>query len=74
MSATPANVEAMGVNYFDKSAQDTQIGQGGLSDYPNHYGPWVIGTAAIYERHYNKAPPGTPEQPMIFNLQRLKLT
>ncbi len=73
MSATPANVEAMGTNYFDKSAQDTQIGQGGLSDYPNHYGPWVIGTAAIYERHYNKAPPGTPEQPMIFNLQRLEL-
>ena len=73
MSATPANIEAMGVNYFDKPAQDTQIGYGGLSDYHNHYGPWVIGTAAIFERHYNKAQQGTPEQPMIFNLQRLGL-
>ncbi|MEE5089849.1 XVIPCD domain-containing protein [Xanthomonas euvesicatoria] len=73
MPATPTNIEAMGVNYFDKPAQDTQIGYAGLSDYHNHYGPWVIGTAAIFERHYNKAQPGLPEQPMIFNLQRLGL-
>ncbi|MDC8747717.1 hypothetical protein NY751_16895 [Xanthomonas campestris] len=61
----------MGVNYFDKSAKDTRIGHAGQSDYVNHYGPWVVGTAAIYERHYNKSKPGEPEQPMILDMQRL---
>ncbi|WP_238148507.1 XVIPCD domain-containing protein [Xanthomonas campestris] len=71
LSPTAANVEAMGVNYFDKSVKDTRIGHAGQSDYVNHYGPWVVGTAAIYERHYNKSKPGEPEQPMILDMQRL---
>ena len=71
LSPTAANVEAMGVNYFDKSVKDTRVGHAGQSDYVNHYGPWVVGTAAIYERHYNKSKPGEPEQPMILDMQRL---
>ncbi|WOB28392.1 MULTISPECIES: XVIPCD domain-containing protein [Xanthomonas] len=71
MPATAANVEAMGANFFDKAAKSTRIGHAGQSDYVNHYGPWVVGTAAIYERHYNKSKPGEPEQPMILNMQRL---
>lgn len=73
MPANAANVEAMGVNFFDKAAKSTRIGHAGQSDYANHYGPWVIGTAAIYERHYNKPRPGDPEQPMILDMQRLGL-
>ncbi|WP_416204236.1 XVIPCD domain-containing protein [Xanthomonas euvesicatoria] len=73
LSPTAGNVEAMGVNYFDKSVKDTRIGHAGQSDYVNHYGPWVVGTAAIYERHYNKSKPGEPEQPMILDMQRLGL-
>nr|WP_304945361.1 XVIPCD domain-containing protein [Xanthomonas euvesicatoria] len=71
LSPTADNVEAMGANYFDKSVKDTRIGHAGQSDYVNHYGPWVVGTAAIYERHYNKSKPGEPEQPMILDMQRL---
>ncbi|TWQ52860.1 hypothetical protein FQJ93_21100, partial [Xanthomonas vasicola] len=73
MPVTPANVEAMGANFFDKDAKSTRIGYTGQSDYANHYGPWVVGTAAIYERHYNKPKPGDPEQPMILDMQRLGL-
>ncbi|MCC8538858.1 XVIPCD domain-containing protein [Xanthomonas axonopodis pv. poinsettiicola] len=73
LSPTASNVEAMGVNYFDKSVKDTRIGHAGQSDYVNHYGPWVVSTASIYERHYNKTKPGEPEQPMILDMQRLGL-
>ncbi|MCD0278817.1 hypothetical protein JWH04_07660 [Xanthomonas melonis] len=73
MPVTPANVEAMGANFFDKDAKSTRIGYTGQSDYANHYGPWVVGTAAIYERHYNKQKAGEPEQPMILDMQRLGL-
>ncbi|QHG86990.1 MULTISPECIES: XVIPCD domain-containing protein [Xanthomonas] len=73
MPVTPANVEAMGANFFDKDAKSARIGYTGQSDYANHYGPWVVGTAAIYERHYNKSKPGEPEQPMILDMQRLGL-
>ncbi|WP_240989836.1 hypothetical protein [Xanthomonas campestris] len=40
MPVTPANVEAMGANFFDKDAKSTRIGYTGQSDYANHYGPW----------------------------------
>lgn len=73
MPVNAANVEAMGVNFFDKVAKSTRIGHAGQSDYANHYGPWVVGTAAIYERQYNKPRPGDPEQPMILDMQRLGL-
>ncbi|PPV08708.1 hypothetical protein XBLMG947_0237 [Xanthomonas bromi] len=71
MPVTAANVEAMGTNFFDKDAKSTRIGHTGQSDYANHYGPWVVGTAAIYERHYNKPKPGEPEQQMILDMRRL---
>ncbi|MEB1626835.1 hypothetical protein VDR09_13230, partial [Xanthomonas campestris pv. campestris] len=73
MPVTPANVEAMGANFFDKDAKSTRIGYTGQSDYANHYGPWVVATAAIYERHYNKQKPGEPEQPIILEMRRLGL-
>nr|WP_228738054.1 XVIPCD domain-containing protein [Xanthomonas euvesicatoria] len=73
MPVTAANVEAMGANFFDKPAANTRIGHAGQSDYANHYGPWVVGTAAIYERQYNKPKPGEPEQPMILDMRRLGL-
>ncbi len=60
MSMTPGtanangvtNTEAMGRNYFDKPANQTQIGPNGDSDYQNYYASALVGYAAQIEAFY----------------------
>lgn len=72
MSQTPANVEAMGQNYFDKQAKafggGVMLGHHGNSDYINYYGAWPIGAAARLERQHN------PHPSMAINLSKLMLS
>ncbi|MEX1828145.1 hypothetical protein [Luteibacter sp. CQ10] len=42
MPSTPANIEGMGKNYFDRSAT---LGHNGNSSYANYYGAWAVGVA-----------------------------
>ena len=60
ISPTPANVAAMGHNYFDRptaahrQAGDTRnvmaLAHGGVEDYPNYYAGWAIATIGAEER------------------------
>ena len=60
MSQTPANVAAMGHNYFDRPPSahprpgDTRnpmaLGHGGAEDYPNYYAGWAVATIGAEER------------------------
>lgn len=67
LSPTPANLEAMGKNFFDKAPVDARLGHLGNSDYPNHYGAWPIQEAAKLERQHN------PNPQMTINLSQLRL-
>lgn len=73
LSATPANLEAMGVNYFDKAPVDTQLGHHGNSDYANYYGAYAAGVAAQLDRHYNPPQQGVTSPQMALNLSQLRL-
>lgn len=70
MSQTPANVAAMGHNYFDRPTAahlqpgDTRnpmaLAHGGVEDYPNYYAGWAVATIGAEERaavHRNGAAP-----------------
>jgi hypothetical protein len=60
MSQTPANVSAMGHNYFDRPTAahllpgDTRapmaLAHGGIEDYPNYYAGWAIATIGAEEQ------------------------
>lgn len=52
LSATPANIEAMGRYYFDKPASVVGLGTHGNQDYANYYGEFAI---AVIERAENVA-------------------
>ncbi|WP_417474459.1 XVIPCD domain-containing protein [Luteimonas mephitis] len=56
LSFTPANLEAMGNNFFDKAPVDSRLGHHGNSDYANHYGAWPVQQAAQLERQHNPKP------------------
>lgn len=73
LSATPANLEAMGVNYFDKAPVGTQLGHHGNSDYANYYGAYAVGVAGQLERHYNPPQQGVSSPQMALNLSQLRL-
>ncbi|HSX64716.1 MAG TPA: XVIPCD domain-containing protein [Pseudoxanthomonas sp.] len=73
LSATPANLEAMGVNYFDKAPVDTQLGHHGNSDYANYYGAYAVGVAAQLDRHYNPPQQGVALPQMALDLSQLRL-
>ncbi len=47
-----ANLEAVGVCYYDKPAQETKLGRNGNSDYTNHYGTTVIENIAANVRSF----------------------
>ena len=47
-----ANLEAVGVCYYDKPAQETKLGRNGDSDYANHYGAAVIENIAANVRSF----------------------
>jgi hypothetical protein len=61
MSPTPANVAAMGHNYFDRptpahlqpgdTRQPMNLGTGQLSDYTNYYAGWAIATIGVEEHN-----------------------
>ena len=50
--AESANLEAVGVCYYDKPAQETKLGRNGDSDYTNHYGAAVIESIAANVRSF----------------------
>jgi len=75
LSATPANVEAMGQNYFDKAPRSPGgLGPRGNSDYANYYGRSPVSFVAQTERHYHPSQPGAAAPQMGLNLSRLRLS
>ncbi len=75
LSATAANLEAMGQNYFDKPPINPGgLGHHGNSDYANYYGAYAVGVAAELERHYNPSQPGVTSPQMALDLPQLRLT
>lgn len=58
MTATPANVAAMGYNYFDRPVHPQQgdtrqamaLGHGGVSDYANRSAGWALQVISIEEQ------------------------
>jgi hypothetical protein len=73
LSTTPANVEAMGKNYFDKSATSSRIGHHGNSDYTNYYAASAIGLAVRSENAHAKPYNGVQPR-MIVDMQKLGLS
>lgn len=74
LSPTPANVEAMGQNYFDKAASVAKLGPRGTSDYVNYYGATLVGYVAEVERNYNPPKPGVTPPRMTFDMAQLRLS
>ncbi|HSX65366.1 MAG TPA: hypothetical protein VLF15_11605, partial [Pseudoxanthomonas sp.] len=72
LDPTPANIEAMGQNFFDKQAKalggSVGLGYHGNSDYANYYGAWPIQEAAKLERQHN------PQPAMAVDLSKLGLS
>lgn len=52
MPMSAANVNAMGIHYFNQKPEDTGIGAKGNSDYPNYYGASAVGRAIYLDRFY----------------------
>jgi hypothetical protein len=73
LSPTPANIEAMGQNYFDKAATSAGIGHHGNSDYANYYAASAIGLAVQYENAYAKPYNGVQPR-MLVDMQKLGLS
>jgi hypothetical protein len=76
ISHTPDNIEAMGVNYFDKTAfafgGPVRLGALGRSDYANYYGASAISAAVQIDTR--DARPYQGVQPrMLIDMQRLGL-
>lgn len=53
LSPTPANLEAMGQNYFDKAPIATGLGDLGKSDYTTYYGVFAMEQCIGYERQHH---------------------
>lgn len=74
LSATPANIEAMGRNYFDKAATASNLGALGNSDYVNYYARAPVSFIAQIERHYHPPQQGVAAPQMGLDLARLRLS
>lgn len=74
LSATPANLETMGRNYFDKAAADARLGALGSSDYVNYYGRNAVSFVVQTELHYHPPQPGNTAPQMGLNLSQLRLS
>ena len=73
IAPSPSNVETIGKNFFDKSAQDTALGRDGQSDYANYYGAYAIGRIAQLQNFYDRnVPESTPR--IILDMSRLRLS
>ena len=70
LSASSANIEAMGRIYFDKPPQQSALGHHGNSDYANYYGAYAVGVASRLEA--SRAVEGEPPQ-MKLDMNRLGL-
>jgi hypothetical protein len=73
LSETPANIEAMGHNYFDKAPGKVGIGYRGNSDYVNYYAAAAISYAAQVDSTHAKPHKGV-EPRMIVDMNRLGLS
>ncbi len=73
LSDTPANIEAMGQNYFNKAPGKARIGYRGTSDYVNYYAAAAISYAAQVDSTYAKPHKGV-EPRMIVDMNRLGLS
>lgn len=72
LSPTPANLEAMGQNYFDKPALVAKLGGIGSSDYVNYYGRSAVSFIVQTERHYHPQQATAPQ--MALNMSQLRLS
>lgn len=72
LSPTPANLEAMGQNYFEKSADMARLGEIGSSDYVNYYGRSAVSFIVQTERHYHPQQATAPQ--MALNMSQLRLS
>jgi hypothetical protein len=70
--AKSTNVEAVGVCYYDKSAQEAKLGRNGDSDYANHYGAAVIQNIAAQVRGF-ETETGQRANDIRLNLDQLGL-
>lgn len=74
LSQTPANIEAMGQNYFDKTSDKAKLGHRGNSDYTNYYAASAISYAAQVERHHNPPRRGVDQTRMVVDMASLRLS
>jgi hypothetical protein len=74
MTASAANIAAMGQNYFDKPPASSRLGARGHSDYANYYGAYAVSVIAQVDRHYNPPQAGATSPQMGLNLQQLRLS
>lgn len=74
MPPIPANIEAMGQNYFDKAAGDAKLGPRRTADYANYYGATLVGYVAEVERAHNPPKPHITPPQMTFNMAQLRLS
>ena len=72
LSPTPANIEVMGQNYFDKT--DSRLGHHGNSDYTNYYAASAVSYAAQVERHHNPPRRGVDQTRMVVDMAALGLS
>lgn len=70
ITPSPANIEGMAENYFDKPGDLARLGHGRNSDYTNYYGAYAVGRASQYEA-LSPAPDGRVR--MTINMQQLGL-
>lgn len=73
LSPTPANIEAMGQNFFDKAPEKTRLGDLGKSDYGTYYGVEAVETCIGYERKYARLYEGAIPR-MTVNMATLGLS
>ncbi len=72
LSATPANVEAMGQNFFDKA--NSKLGHHGNSDYANYYGIAPVSYIAQVEHRLHPRQAGATVPQMGLDLSQLHLS
>lgn len=72
LSATPANIEAMGTNFFDKA--NSKLGHRGNSDYSNYYGIAPVSYIAKIERRLHPVQAGATAPQMGLDFSKLGLS
>lgn len=72
MAATAANLEGMGVNYFDKPGNVSGLGQNGNSSYADYYGAYAASVVAQTERDNAKPFHGVAPH-LTLDMKRLNL-